>query len=74
VTIWRDFCARNCKAFINLFPAFAAEAKKDAGWYERLFIVGDVHYSLEGNRLMFRELAKHLLSDPSHHAKTGQAP
>lgn len=29
--------------------------------YERLFIDGDIHFSAEGNKLMFRELAKHLL-------------
>jgi lysophospholipase L1-like esterase len=62
VTMWRDFCARNnCKKFINLFPAFRAEQEAHADWYERLFIPGDFHYSAEGHRVMFRELAKELL-------------
>jgi hypothetical protein len=61
VTMWRDFCARNCKKFINLFPAFKAEKEAHADWYERLFIFGDFHFSADGNRVMFRELAKQLL-------------
>jgi lysophospholipase L1-like esterase len=61
VTTWREFCARNCKRFINLFPAFAAEKAAHADWYERLYIFGDFHFSARGNRLMFRELAKELL-------------
>ena len=64
VAIWRDFCARSCKEFINLFPAFFAEKDANENWYERLFIHGDIHYSAEGNRLMFRELSVRLLRDP----------
>ncbi len=62
VGIWRDFCSKNCWAFIDLFPAFFAQ--KDAGedWYENLFIVGDVHWSPAGHELVFRELAKYLLA------------
>jgi lysophospholipase L1-like esterase len=59
--MWREFCARNCKKFIDLFPAFKAEQEAHADWYERLFIPGDFHYSAEGHRVMFRELAKELL-------------
>jgi hypothetical protein len=61
VTMWREFCAQNCKKFIDLFPAFNAEKQAHADWYERLFISGDFHFSAGGNRLMFRELAKQLL-------------
>jgi lysophospholipase L1-like esterase len=61
VSLWRDFCATNCKAFINLLPAFFAEAQRHADWYERLYIPGDFHYSAEGHRLMFETLAKQLL-------------
>jgi hypothetical protein len=60
VALWRDFCAGRCKAFINLFPAFFAAADADKDWYEHLFILGDDHYSAEGNRFMFRELEKRL--------------
>jgi hypothetical protein len=61
VKIWRDFCAQNCKRFINLFPAFFTEKDAHQDWYERLFNEGDVHFSAEGDKLMFRELSKHLL-------------
>jgi hypothetical protein len=62
VEIWRPFCAQNCKALIDLFPAFFAyKDAHPADWYDRLFIHGDVHYSVEGNRVMYQELARHLL-------------
>jgi hypothetical protein len=60
VSLWREFCQGRCKAFINLFPPFFAAADADRDWYEHLFILGDDHYSAEGNRFMFREMAKHL--------------
>jgi hypothetical protein len=60
VTLWREFCAKNCKAFINLFPTFHAAKRAHDDWYERLFIFGDFHYSAGGNRLVFDEMAKHL--------------
>lgn len=60
--IWGDFCARNCKAFIDLFPVFFAEKDTHDDWYRRLFIYGDLHPSVAGNRLMFETLAKHLLA------------
>lgn len=61
VSLWRDFCPGRCKAFINLFPAFFAATEADKDWYEHLFILGDDHFSAEGNRFMFRELVKKLL-------------
>lgn len=61
ISLWRDFCAGRCKAFINLFPVFFAATEADRDWYEHLFILGDDHFSAEGNRMMFRELARHLL-------------
>ncbi len=60
VSLWRDFCLGRCKAFIDLFPAFFAVADADRGWYEHLFILGDDHFSADGNRFMFRQLAKRL--------------
>ena len=62
--IWRDFCATNCKAFIDLFPAFFAEKAAHDDWYRRLYIYGDLHPSVAGNRLMFEYLAKYLLPSP----------
>jgi hypothetical protein len=61
VELWRNFCAKHCKAFIDLFAAFLAVKATDNYWYEHYFIVGDAHFSPEGNKLMFRELAKKLL-------------
>jgi hypothetical protein len=60
IALWRDFCVGRCKAFIDLFPAFFAAADADKDWYPHLFILGDDHYSAEGNRFMFRELEKRL--------------
>jgi len=61
VRLWRDFCPGHCKAFINLFPVFFAASDADKDWYEHLYILGDDHFSAEGNRMMFEELAKRLL-------------
>ena len=60
-SLWREFCATNCKAFINLLPIFFADAQAHPDWYERLYISGDFHYSSEGHRLMFEGLKRHLL-------------
>ena len=62
VRLWREFCPGHCKAFIDLFPAVFAAADADKDWYEHLYIVGDDHFSAQGNRLMFEELAKRLLN------------
>jgi hypothetical protein len=62
VAIWRQFCSTDCKAFIDLFPTFFAEKEAHEDWYRRLYIVGDVHFSVVGNELVFREVAKRLLS------------
>ena len=61
VSLWRNFCATNCKQFIDANPAFLAEARDHPDWYERLFIDGDTHFSAEGSRLMFDVVAPHLL-------------
>jgi hypothetical protein len=50
---WQEFCAKNCKEFINLFPAFFAEKDAHPDWYERLFNRVDVHFSAGGNMYHF---------------------
>lgn len=60
VSLWREFCEKRCKAFINLFPVFFAASEGDRNWYERLYIVGDDHFSAAGNRLVFEEIEKRL--------------
>ncbi len=52
--------SRNSKAFIDLFPPFFAASDADKDWYEHLYILGDDHFSAQGNRMMFEELAKRL--------------
>ena len=64
VKIWREFCEKNCKAFINIFPDVFAAKDAHPDWYERYFIFGDDHYSAEGNKLLFQALEKRLLSAP----------
>ncbi len=61
VEMWRGFCAKHCKKFIDLFPVIFAEKDARDDWYEYLFIPGDVHYSAAGNRVISNALAKHLL-------------
>jgi hypothetical protein len=61
IDMYRDFCARNCSLFINLFPFFFDAARVHPDWHARYFISRDYHFSAEGNRLMFQGLAKHLL-------------
>jgi hypothetical protein len=57
--IWRDFCVKNCKQFIDVFPAFFAykDAHPDS-WYGDLYIQGDEHFSKLGHRLTFEEIAR----------------
>jgi hypothetical protein len=64
VKLWRDFCEKNCKAFIDLFPAVFAAKDAHADWYERYFFFGDDHYSADGNRILFQALEPHLLPTP----------
>jgi lysophospholipase L1-like esterase len=61
IDMYRDFCARNCRVFIDLFPLFLETAGAHPDWQARYFIPGDYHFSAEGNRLMFQGLVRHLL-------------
>jgi hypothetical protein len=60
--MWREFCVKNCKNFIDLFPVFFAEKDAHPDWYKRLFIYRDSHFSVAGNRFVFGEIAKTLLA------------
>jgi hypothetical protein len=65
VRLWRDFCEKaRCKDFIDLTPDVFAAKDAHPDWYSRYFIFGDVHYSAEGNRLLFQTLQKRLLPGP----------
>ena len=61
VKIWREFCAKNCKAFVDLFPALFAQKDAHPDWYQRLFIDGDFHFNAAGNRLIYEEVVKQLV-------------
>jgi hypothetical protein len=50
--------AKAGNAFINLL--LFAQAETDGNWYERLHIVGDDHFSAEGNALVAPEVEKRL--------------
>jgi hypothetical protein len=58
VTVWRDFCTNNCKSFINMFPDFVAARDAHPNWYERYFIIGDLHFSAEGHKIAFQALTR----------------
>lgn len=64
VSLWREFCEGRCKAFIDLFPVLFAQADANSDWYERLYIVGDDHFSVAGNRLVFEQVEKRLFAKP----------
>jgi hypothetical protein len=61
IAIWRDFCKGRCKDFIDTFPAFFEQKDAHADWYDKLFLTGDFHYSANGNRVLYRALAPHLV-------------
>jgi lysophospholipase L1-like esterase len=61
IDMYLDFCERNGIRFINLFPAFFAAADAHADWRKRYFFFNDFHYTAEGNRLLFEQLARSLL-------------
>lgn len=60
VALWRAFCEKRCKTFIDLFPVLFAASESDRNWYEHLYIVGDDHFSAAGNALVAREVEKRL--------------
>ena len=54
-----EVCERaQCAGVIDTFPAFEAQAKADAGWYDDLYVSNDVHFNRRGNRLIHEELAR----------------
>jgi len=65
VRLWREFCEKaKCKAFIELYRDVFAAKDAHTDWYRRYFMYGDVHYSAEGNRVLFQALQKSLLPAP----------
>lgn len=53
-----DVCARAaCAGVIDTIPGFRAYARNHPGWYDELYVNGDVHFSIAGNRMVFEALA-----------------
>ena len=52
---------RHCTRFVDLFPVVFAEKDARRNWYEEMFISGDIHYSPEGNRVLYQAIAKELM-------------
>lgn len=62
---WSGFVAEACRragcdGVIDTIPAFRERAGSDAGWYNALYVKGDVHFNAEGNRLIFEALKREL--------------
>jgi hypothetical protein len=58
-TFNRDLCSQiKCSGVINTFPEFKSKMSADSDWYSRYFIVGDVHFNKDGNRVIADELVK----------------
>lgn len=56
-----DACRRaQCDGVIDTIPVFRARARDDARWYNALYVKGDVHFNVEGNRLVFEILKRDL--------------
>lgn len=76
VIVWQEWSQFvGCKRFINLFPDFFAEKNKfnklfPGGWYEKLFIFGDIHYNEHGNEIISRHLEKELTTTPVEKYRT----
>lgn len=60
VRIWKDFCLKKCKNFINMFTIYNEILKSLSveDVYKKYYINGDVHFNKEGNRLIFKFLDK----------------
>jgi hypothetical protein len=56
VTIWREWCDKRCKRFLNHFPFLFAYKREHPDFLRRLFFWGDLHYNSLGNEIIARDL------------------
>jgi hypothetical protein len=56
VTIWREWCDKRCKRFLNHFPFLFAYKREHPDFLRRLFFWGDLHYNSLGNEIVARDL------------------
>ena len=60
VVMWKKFCENKCTNFINLFPVFFKE-KETNGFletYKKYYWWNDMHFNVEGNKVVAREISK----------------
>ena len=60
VQMWKEFCENKCTNFINLFPVFFKE-KETNGFletYKKYYWWNDMHFNVEGNKVVAREISK----------------
>jgi hypothetical protein len=61
VTVWRQYSNRNKITFINLFPDFIKTSKLSPEHiYSKYYIQGDIHWNLEGHRLVAKKLLSYM--------------
>ena len=62
VLMWEEFCKNKCEKFINLFPVFFEEKNKNGylETYKKYYWWNDMHFNIEGNRLVAQEIIKNL--------------
>ena len=58
VVMWEKFCETKCNNFINYFPLFfnEKEEKSFLEVYKKYYFWNDVHFNLEGNKLISKML------------------
>ena len=54
VKIWKQFCEDKCKLFFDFMPYFFNDLKENSfkKTYRKYFILDDVHFNYEGNKLL----------------------
>ena len=58
VVMWEEFCKTRCNNFINYFPIFFEEKKKNSflGVYKKYYFWNDVHFNKVGNKIIAEKL------------------
>ena len=58
VVMWEEFCKTRCNNFINYFPLFFEEKRKNSFLevYKKYYFWNDVHFNKEGNKIIAEKL------------------
>ena len=64
VRLWKNFCNDKCYMFLNNYENFFKEVDRTDRWsvIERYYILNDVHYNSEGNRLIAENFIENFYS------------